>query len=197
MKPSSIRKKGQDFERSVARDVIHALRGIDPAPTAKEIHRTPLSGGHPFAQKSDLVVSDRLRPFFPFAVECKHQKIWSPGEFISGPWLRKNEEKWCQQVLRAADDATLVPLLVMAGNRTETYAALPEDYYRHLFSQEARRGKLPYAIFQSCGIHWRLLLWSAFLDLLESGWPLFLTNPPIEGFQPQKKTKKRKHRITA
>lgn len=160
MKGSSVRAKGQSFERQVASDLLKALAALEP--TKKEIYRTPLSGGHPFADKGDLCISERLRPYLPFAVECKHQKIWKPGVFLGT--IRKNEEAWLRQVEKATEGEK-IPLLVMSGNSTGVYAALPRRHFNRLFPDVLNWG-VPHAIFQFEGRDWKLLPWETFLQHL-------------------------------
>lgn len=123
-----INRKGKEFERFVARAVLADAPGFGK----KDCYRTPLSGGHPFGETGDLVISPGLRKFFPFVVECKHRKDWGPGVMFQP---RKEERSWILQVLRATRKNDFAPLLVMRGNATEVYAAAPlrtvEKYLPH------------------------------------------------------------------
>src|ERR1700733_13147777 len=109
------RRKGSAFERKVAGLIVEAFSGYGI--TAKDCYRTPLSGGHIHANKTDpgdLVLSARLRAFFCYSTECKsykkldwHKLLSSP---VSGEWVN-----WWQQACRAAGNVSgwhTPPLLV-------------------------------------------------------------------------------------
>lgn len=112
------KQKGSDFERLVAKMVLSAF---GKEFTQKDCFRTPMSGGHPFADGGDLVISPRLREVFPFVVECKHDKTWRPDMFFS---LTKLVTNWLNQARAEEKDERAEGrslLLVMRGNNTDIY----------------------------------------------------------------------------
>lgn len=110
--------KGSSFERLVAKRICAAFDV-----SARECYRTPMSGGHKFAGKADLIIGPKLRKRFPFVVECKHTKIWQPGDML---FPTKHELSWVAQVLTASSRSKgRWPLLVMRGNHTKVFAAFP------------------------------------------------------------------------
>lgn len=156
------RNKGAAFERKVAGDVVRTLKRFGA--TRKSIYRTPLSGGHPFGDSGDLVVAPELRRFFPFVVECKHWREWKPEVMFSRGRLRAQEHEWVMQVVEAAGKtADRNPLLVMRGQNTPIYAAIPEvlDGFHGRLSIESR-----VCFFDRRGKPWVMLAWAAFLRQL-------------------------------
>lgn len=120
MKKGGGRAKGSAFERHVAKMVVATFEcyGISNA----DCYRTPLSGGHLHASKldpGDLVMSPKLRKYFPYSVECKSYKkldwpkLLSPGK-DKGHWT-----DWWQQCKKASGEA--LPLLVFRQNRSEIF----------------------------------------------------------------------------
>lgn len=158
------RNKGNAFERQVAALMIEALAPLNP--TKKEIYRTPMSGGHPYAQRGDLIIDQRLQPYCPFVVEAKHHKDWWPGVMM-GPPLRKQEEEWIAQAKEATAIAAkqlpgLLPLLVMSGNFTGVYVAGPHlELIRMFANLKNRRPNLRFRAFQE---NWTLWPWAAFAE---------------------------------
>jgi hypothetical protein len=164
MKAKSKREKGNGFERLVARMVLDACNKGGFLLDRKECFRTPLSGGHPFADRGDLQIGPQLRKVFPFVVECKHQKIWNPGAMFRA---RENEANWLRQVKRATKETKiegLVPLLVCQGNLTGTYCAAPWDDLRRALPATA--GAMPRMLFRFEKRIWGLIFWEDFLTAL-------------------------------
>jgi hypothetical protein len=124
MRPGGSKGKGNAFERLVAVTIRKDLEpfGIGP----KDIFRTPNSGGHPFCDDCDLIVSAKLFKIFPFVIECKHEKKLSVGGLFD---LRRDFQKHLKQVTRAVTTSKAnglkgcSPLLVWQGNFTNIYAA--------------------------------------------------------------------------
>jgi hypothetical protein len=113
-------RKGSSFERLVAK-IIAKHFGVSP----KECYRTPLSGGHPYAESSDLVLSPELLKKFPMVVECKHTKAWKIEHLFKPTKLM---ESWASQVLRATSEVTgREPVIIFRGNRTPILAATMEQ----------------------------------------------------------------------
>jgi hypothetical protein len=116
---AASRNKGCAFERLIAKAIIKAAgKGF----TAKDCYRTPMSGGHPHAGESDLILSKALRKIFPFCVECKHYKVFQPKQLFKDNAIVKG---WMTQVQTASskDKFRRHPLLVFRGNNTDTYCA--------------------------------------------------------------------------
>jgi hypothetical protein len=132
MKPGGGRNKGSAFERKVAALVVEAFK--DCGITSKDAYRTPLSGGHIHASKTDpgdLVISPRLRKLFPFHCECKAHATVNLAQFLVPVKAWKKSWKcnvWLAQMVAAAEkqeDEWLIPLLVFKENNGETMAAFP------------------------------------------------------------------------
>lgn len=121
MKPGGGRLKGNAYERVVAKLIIKAA-GKDFA--AKDCYRTPRSGGHPHAGKSDLIMSKPLRKRFPFCVECKDRGNWRVEKmFIDA----RDMYSYVRQSRKSAreDRYKRIPMVVIKGKRTSNYAAAP------------------------------------------------------------------------
>lgn len=129
MKPGGSRAKGAGFERLVARMVVEAARKVNPDLTQKDCYRTPLSGGHPYGDQADLVVSPRFAPSFPYLVECKHRRWWVLEKMFPPvkevlEWMRSTADKCPQADERYGWPRT--PAVIMRGQRTQIFIALPE-----------------------------------------------------------------------
>jgi hypothetical protein len=117
------RTKGSDFERHVAGLIVAAFKeyGI----TKKDCYRTPMSGGHPYADVGDLTMSATLLALLPVVVECKHTKSWNMSHLMNPPKMMMD---WMDQVTKAAapTNSTRAPLVVMRGNGTPILCAIPQ-----------------------------------------------------------------------
>lgn len=128
MKPGMGRLKGSIFERKVAGMVVATFK--DYGITSKDCYRTPLSGGHQYASKTDpgdLVISPKLRKLFNFHVECKSYASIRLDSFLYPvkAWKKSWKcSKWLAQI-DAAKVGTLTPLLVFKENHGEILAAFP------------------------------------------------------------------------
>lgn len=111
--------KGSIFERKVAKDILEAAGSLFGA---KDCYRTPQSGGHRFAGKSDLRISGSLQSILPFCVECKHRKTVRTHHFFS---LTAEVISFHEQVLASAAKEELTPMLVVRGGDKQQYAAMP------------------------------------------------------------------------
>jgi hypothetical protein len=154
------RGKGSSFERKVAGDVVTHFK-VDK----KSCYRTPLSGGHPYAGKGDLVVAPALFPKFPFCTECKHQKWVNIGCFVE-----QNERvlKFFDQVLKATRESEY-PLLIARGNNTSTFALIRVKDTRKLFRKDWRQLIKVYGVIHTDKYgSWRWFKWPQFLSLLKS-----------------------------
>ena len=125
MKPGFGHAKGAEFERHIAKSIVHAFSeyGIKQ----RECWRSTLSGGHAMSC-GDLYLSDRLAKLFPYAVECKYyRKIdWQNFLFPSGH-RKKSWKEWlwvyqANAAVAAKPELELSPLLVMKENRGPIYA---------------------------------------------------------------------------
>ena len=134
--------KGAQFERDVARMIVHAFRkhGIKQ----RECWRSTLSGGHAMSC-GDLYLSDRLAKLFPWAVECKYYRKIDWQNFLIPPRYRKKSWKEWQWVKQANDAVHakpgigLEPLLVMKENRGPIYAMDTRELNLMLFSDFLRK----------------------------------------------------------
>ena len=116
------RTKGSGFERHVAGLIIDAFKeyGIQK----EDCYRTPLSGGHRFAAKSDpgdLLMTPKLQALFPFVVECKFYKKLNWVDLMNPVGLKSQFGTWWAQATKAAHELSKPPLLVFKGNRTDVY----------------------------------------------------------------------------
>jgi len=165
------RVKGSTFERKVASMI---LKAAGSAFTKKDCYRTPMSGGHPHAGESDLIISPKLQAFFPYCVEIKHRKTWRPDRV----WRAKADEaEFLNQVIDAScrDEFGRKPLVVMRGNATEIFAAAK---YKSLlcwvgdldFSSllQAEGSEFPGRIllFRHRSILWGMFLFTDMLEIL-------------------------------
>jgi hypothetical protein len=122
--PINSRVKGSTFERLIAKDIIAAFaaHGI----TNKDCYRTPLSGGHFAARKSDggdLVTSPTLRAWFPYSLEAKHHRAIDLNPLMVEAAIKRGQiPVWWAQCRKAASETKQHPLLVFHGNGRETYA---------------------------------------------------------------------------
>lgn len=167
MQARSRRVKGALFEREVAALVLKLL---GPPFTKKDCYRTPMSGGHRFASKSDLTVSELLTSVFPFAIECKHQKTFTPEILFSGTKLI---EGWCEQAVRATKKNYLFPMVIMKGNRTAVFVALSTGIPKGTRVGELPMGEFelsrrePYLTIRCCQRYWRIYRWDKFCKVAE------------------------------
>ena len=154
------RAKGASFELLVARMILEAT-GLDKS----HCYRTPLSGGHAqyrVEQPGDLFISDTLYEWFPYVVEAKHNRTWHPGVMLCP---RKQERDWLDQVSRDTKNGRLgaSPLLVMRGNGTEIFAAMPRPAYRRSATKTES-----YIVFRYKGNPWVM---AKFSDVLNTSLP--------------------------
>jgi hypothetical protein len=124
------RAKGRSFENVVAKLIIEtfAHKGI----LREHCYATPLSGGHPFASKTDpgdLQFSPKLAKLFPYSVECKSYKKLNLIELFTPtaktPGYKRSSGKivdWWKQCKKAAAELKRTPLLVMKQNKSLHFA---------------------------------------------------------------------------
>ena len=165
MKPGRGRQKGNSFEREIAKAVAYAFRHFHV--TSKDVYRTPASGGHKYAKKSDpgdLVISKRLRELFPFSVECKSYrkidlfKLFDPIEEHPKSSQFKN---WLAQTCAACNGSKhLYPMLVFKQNQSITLCAIPAIYplIAHLSRRNLPRFKMEYRKETWCVVRFDQLL---------------------------------------
>lgn len=157
--------KGSAFERKIAADVAKAA-GV----SKKRVYRTPLSGGHPYADTGDLVIHPKVLAIFPFCVECKHRKTIKVENLFNRP--TKEMIGYCVQAVEAvANNArrkkskvALHPMVVMQGNRTKTLAIVPEAAAYYLPSLR-RAPRLSFSM-KKHGL-WHVVAWSEVMHALE------------------------------
>lgn len=154
------RVKGSTFERKV---IAMILKAAGPAFTKKDCYRTPMSGGHPFAGESDLVISPELQVFFPYCVECKHRKTWRPDRV----WKPKADEaEFLNQVIEASrqDKLNRKPLVVMRGNATEIFSTAKYRSLLHWAKLSEFPGRV--LLFRHRGVLWGMFLFTDMLGIL-------------------------------
>jgi hypothetical protein len=157
---AGVRNKGNSFEREVAKQILDA---VGPSFSGEDCRRTPASGGQPFGDRGDLVISGRLFRRFPFVVECKHWRDWHPDIMLAP---RQIEEKWLLQVCTATARAKRggIPLLVMRGDRQTAWCAAP---LRDMLTYLERVGAW-YFVFPHAGRRWLMVPWQVLLNALEA-----------------------------
>ena len=138
MKAGGGRLKGNAFERTVAKMIVAAFE--DAGITLDDCYRTPGSGGHPKASKTDpadLVISRKLRKYFNFSVECKFYKDLDWHRLMTTYKNKGHFSVWWDQCVRSATAAkgNSVPLLVFRKNRGETYCMYPVSMEDHIVSR--------------------------------------------------------------
>ena len=166
MRRGGSRAKGNAFENQICRNIRKDLAPFGV--TKQDVYRTPLSGGHPFCNDADLIISDRLQPLFPFTVECKHHRDLSVSRVME---MHKIFERFLQQVIRANTTAVangageVFPLLIWKGNFTQTYAA---TYPKAIISTYGR--ELPESFnrlhFWFRGVKWAMFNWQDFRKMI-------------------------------
>jgi hypothetical protein len=156
------RDKGNTFERKVAKEIVAAAGRLFKA---KDCYRTPQSGGHRFAGKSDLRISPSLQAILPFCVECKHHKDVRTHHFFE---FTAKMTSFHQQVLASAAKEELAPMLVVRGGDKQQYASMPIEAARawaHGLEFDGSDMK-PVLHYQAEGKHWIAIQWANFLKLL-------------------------------
>lgn len=156
------KRKGSTFERLVAELILrNAGRGFGK----KDCYRTPMSGGHPFAGSSDLVISKELQRFVPWCIECKHYKSWKVDHFFQPT---QQIIGWAEQVTRASrhDKFKRAPLLVVRGNATVIYAAAPKGALR-MWSSRLMIAKHPALLFYVHDTLWQAMPFSEILKSIK------------------------------
>ena len=154
------RVKGSTFERKVASMI---LRAAGSAFAKKDCYRTPMSGGHPHAGESDLVISPKLQTFFPYCVEIKHRKTWRPDRV----WRAKADEaEFLNQVIDASrrDEFGRKPLVVIRGNATEIFAMAKYNSLLKWTPPPQFPGRI--LLFQHRGVWWGMFLFINMLEVL-------------------------------
>ena len=163
MRQGGGRAKGSAFERQVAKDVIQAFAkyGI----TVKDAYRTPLSGGHFAASRTDpgdLVISPKLAEYFPFSVECKSCAKLDWALLFNCP-PTSHWTKWMAQCMKAAGSKPA--LVVFKGNRTPIFAMYAYKSMADFFP-DISISHLQYIKTKVCRTSVRIVLFSDLLTLL-------------------------------
>ncbi len=125
------RAKGASFENLLAKMIREAF-----SLEKEDCYRTPLSGGHQAYSKEypgDLLISDRLFERFPFVVEAKHRRTYTPSSFLDP---NKEQRAWLAHLLvdlaKSPHGKAAYPLLVCRGQRTQIFCAMPLRALRDL-----------------------------------------------------------------
>lgn len=119
MKLGGGRAKGAAFERKVAKLLLQTFRKAGLDVSAEDAFRTPLSGGHKYASKTDpgdIQLSTKILEWFPMVVECKHWRQLQVERFLQKPKKSWKEFQWLDQVSVSALQTGRSPLLVMKSN---------------------------------------------------------------------------------
>lgn len=123
------RTKGNGFERQVAKMVVTAFACFGVK--TKECYRTPLSGGHLHASQydpGDLVISKRLRKYFPFKVECKFYRnirLWPLFTNVDKQKKGWKFKPWLAQTCKGGN-GKLHPMLVFKENNGPVICMIPQ-----------------------------------------------------------------------
>lgn len=162
-------KNWKGFERSIAKMIIETFK--DYGITEKDSYRTPMSGGHRYASKTDsgdIVLSPKLRKLLPVSCECKCYATVNLGHFLvpMKEWKKSWQcKQWLAQVVAATerqDGEKLIPLLVFKENNGMIMAAFPVG--RLPFGAE----EFPYRIiFKYDGLPWNIVRFKTFLRKLK------------------------------
>jgi hypothetical protein len=173
------RAKGSGYERAIAKLIVEAFEawGI----TAQHCFRTPLSGGHIHASKTDpgdLQIHPKLQKLFPFSAECKcYRKIsWiellKPSEFSGHKYNRSSGkilDWWKQACLAAQAKKNKMPLLIMKQNSSSSYCLIRQKDYLAITAQSSPNKKSFITVMVATRVNGepvRLLLFSELLSLL-------------------------------
>ena len=163
MKQGGGRAKGSSFERQVAKDVIQAFAKYGV--TVKDCYRTPLSGGHFAASRTDpgdLVISPKLAEYFPFSIECKSYAKLDWSLLFNCP-PTSHWAKWLGQSMKAA--GAKPALVVFKGNRTPVFAMYPYKTMADFFPDISIL-RLQYIKTKVCRTSVRIVLFSDLLKVL-------------------------------
>ena len=159
-------KNWKGFERLVAKMIVETFK--DYGITNKDAYRTPMSGGHRYASKTDagdIVISPRLRKLFPFSVECKCYATVNLAQFLFPVKLWKKSWKcsrWLAQVKAASEkqEEWLIPLLVFKENNRRDDGGFSCEYRGRGVDTEAFQQKLSF-VYQNR--QWIIVRFSKFL----------------------------------
>jgi hypothetical protein len=116
-------KKGAEFERRVAKEIVKAFSRLGIK--QEECWRSCGSGGHEMSC-GDLRMSDRLLKICPISVECKfYKRIRWERFLVPSSKRRKSWQEW-QWVGQAQEGARkrdkLIPVLILKENHGPIYA---------------------------------------------------------------------------
>ena len=154
MSPSGSRRKGKSFERQIVK-LFRESFGLKP----EECFRTPNSGGHPYAARTDpgdIQFCPEFRDWFNFHVECKNHRGTRLEQFFQTENARCGINRWLDQA--TCGPKHLRPMLVFQTGRGTAgiYCAVRE-------APAALRILQPYAVFEHERKCWTLLPFANFL----------------------------------
>jgi hypothetical protein len=156
------KRKGSAFERKVAGLILDAAGNeFDKS----DCYRTPMSGGHKYAGKGDLVVSPRLRKRFPWVNESKHWKAIKLEHIMEmAEYIVKFHEQVLDEVRHDKWDRW--PLLTLKGNRGLIYAATKRQHLKEY--SDGKFVRYPYLAYEYKGDKWVCMNFIDFLRFLKS-----------------------------
>lgn len=167
------RNKGKAFEALV----VKFLR-LKFGWTKIQCYRTPCSGGHRFASKTDpgdVFIAAECRDQFPYHIECKNTRhgMKAIHRFMQPEKsrLRSTEHKWLAQACKGATDDGRRPLLVFragsvlycAKKAGVTRTGMPGMNFEGVMINEKSQ-KFSIILFKYEGLQWEIL---RFVDLLK------------------------------
>lgn len=167
MRNGGGRAKGAGFENEIAK-LIRAV-AVEYGFADDCCYRTPSSGGHRFAKKSDpgdLVVSPKLAKYFPFHIECKKQEIFELMHLLALPSIRMDswaEFQWITQSIEAVKAAKPLrpPMVVCTKNRFPIYAIVDEREWHKwnngFLEIPSHKPPMPHSKFLYVGQTWLLM----------------------------------------
>ena len=151
MRPAGSSQKGKLYERDIARLIRQAFDLKD-----RQVYRTPMSGGHPYASTvdpGDIQFAPDIRDRFPWHVECKHHADVKISLLFRPEGSRQKFDAWLEQV--TSGPGHLTPILVFRADR-KNWAALPAAKYHGVLRQ-------PTLFFYRQGRKWVLVTLDDFL----------------------------------
>lgn len=167
MKPGRGREKGARNERALSKFVTGYFAHVGI--TCADCYRTPSSGGHRFAKKTDggdLVISPVFRKYFDFSVEAKdYAKInWLLLLLEHRPLSELS--KWWKQCCAASEAAKPYqpPLLVIKARGTPYIAFVRRKNIPSVGLANVFRGLRPFTVTKCVGEEVIAMPLSSFLE---------------------------------
>ena len=164
MKRASAREKGKGFERAVSSMVVRQFESYGISKI--DCYRTPNSGGHPYASKTDpadIQMSAKLQTLFPFSIECKsgYKTDFNLRHFFNKE-IKGIELAFLKQTVRSTEKAVGIaktPMLVIKEDNFPPLVAVPESCSRYWDLLQ-----VPVMTFYYADCQWRMLSFAEFLE---------------------------------